>query len=145
VPEASLTPHGPGFSFIDEIVESSPEAGTLTAKKSLDPELPFFRDHFPGNPLMPGVLMVEAAAQAAGALIGAKRGEMNPAPFTLAQVSDFRLKRPVLPGQTLEISVTLDREFGQLCTFQARLNVEGSTVAGGSITLNTNGINPANQ
>ena len=81
--------------------------------------------------------MIEAAAQSAGALIGAKRGENDPVPFSLAQVSDFRMKRPVLPGQTLEISVTLDREFGGLCTFKARLRVEDTTVAAGSVTLNT--------
>src|ERR1039457_2659280 len=63
----SLTPHGPGFSFIDsfEIIESQKRG---RGRKWLDPAAPFFADHFPGNPLMPGVLLIECAAQAAGVL-----------------------------------------------------------------------------
>ena len=62
----SLTPHGPGFSFLDsfEILEPGKRG---RGRKWLNPKLAFFADHFPGNPLMPGVLLVECAAQAAGA------------------------------------------------------------------------------
>ncbi|MEZ5404903.1 MAG: hypothetical protein R3F23_01650 [Verrucomicrobiia bacterium] len=63
----SLTPHGPGFSFVDSFVWDDSQK-QLTAKKWLDPKLSFFADHFPEKPLMPGVLLVECAAQTAGVL-----------------------------------------------------------------------------
>ncbi len=131
-----LTPHGPGFSFIDsiEIVESG---HLLRASKWLDPKSPFFGDHFPGNPMMPGVLLVECAAQAAGALWGSIQKQSKPKAFMLAKVQDFRFKQPVLPGQTLTIEVTLEKDFGALAQFNIELSVAGKPVAGGSVILSS--------
>jgi len=130
----SLTPHGPGFSFLDSFAASLPEKrghGT----KWLDPAMPFFADHFPGQPLMPGVLLVECGAQAAGALWGALRGEPEPVPFALAQVVQFKLLQPVLPGQTLTIDAALENELGSLAQFAVALTVGEREVARGRIVL----------
>lgn len=134
---SALTPHGPGFSFLDEIVSVDTEQKKLIGQKRLDPSLPFFADHFPGQPLMPGVLLIEAAAQAAGALIGASRSSDSQERYFLAQVSDFRLRRPVLPGQVLEIEVSQEKDFGSLVSFNSVLKVAGNVVAKGRLTLNT--------
>jgi 3-hydroxyacyl-[acyl-carrier-protein] dehydratase len=130
----SLTPHGPGFSFLDTFATRVPEKrghGT----KWLDPAMPFFADHFPGQPLMPGVLLVECGAQAAGALWGALLGAAAPIPFVLAQVVQFKLLQPVLPGQTLAIEAALENELGSLAQFAVALTVGEREVARGRIVL----------
>ncbi|HTS17659.1 MAG TPA: 3-hydroxyacyl-ACP dehydratase FabZ family protein [Verrucomicrobiae bacterium] len=124
----SLTPHGPGFSFLDsfEILEGGRSG---RGHKWLNPQSPFFADHFPGNPLMPGVLLIECAAQAAGVLWE------QPGAAYLAGVRDFRFRKPVLPGQTVDIDVTLDKEMGAFAQFDAVLSVGPVVVAQGKLTL----------
>lgn len=124
----SLTPHGPGFSFLDsfEILELNKRG---RGRKWLSPAAPFFMDHFPGNPLMPGVLLIECAAQAAGALW------QQPGAVHLAGVNHFRFLSPVLPDQTLEIEVSLEREFGDLAQFDSVLSVGRTVVTQGKLTL----------
>ena len=130
----SLTPHGHGFSFLDafEVTTSGREG---RGRKWLDPKLAFFADHFPRRPLMPGVLLIECAAQAAGALWASTLAADAPAHFTLAQVAQFKLQQPVQPGDTVETHVTLDKIFGPLAQFDVTLRVNDSEVARGRIVL----------
>jgi len=124
----SLTPHGPGFSFVDsfEIIEPRKRG---RGRKWLDPASPFFADHFPGSPLMPGVLLIECAAQAAGVLWQQSGGAF------LVAVGQFRFRKPVLPGQTLDIEVTLEKEMGAFAQFEAVLRVGPTVVSQGTLTL----------
>ncbi|MFH1066284.1 MAG: hypothetical protein V1746_00030 [bacterium] len=131
-----LTPHGPGFSFIDD-VEILEKGRSLRAVKWLDPAAPFFCDHFPEMPLMPAVLLAEAAAQAAGKLWASVHGQEKPQPYVLAQIERFRVKRNALPGQTLEIRVVLEKDFGALARFQAGVKVKDIDIAEGVIILGT--------
>jgi 3-hydroxyacyl-[acyl-carrier-protein] dehydratase len=126
----SLTPHGPGFSFLDaiEVLESGKRA---RGRKWLDPVSPYFADHFPGKPLMPGVLLIECAAHAAGALWKQEQA-------FLASVQQFRFTKPVLPGETVEIAVTLEKDFGALAQFDVILSVGQETVAQGKLTMSRN-------
>lgn len=133
----SPTPHGEGFSFIDsfEITRISP---SLTAKKLLRDNLPFFRDHFPNNPIMPGALLIESAAQAAG-ILWAETQPTLPAPLLfLAQVLAFKIVRVVRPNQTIQIIATIDRIFGSLAQFTVTVNESGLPVAFGKIVLSRN-------
>ena len=134
----SLTPHGAGFSFVDSVEALGGDPPRLRATKWLDPALPFFADHFPDRPLMPGVLIIEMAAQAAGALWG-RTGDSKAAPtaFSLAQVLDFRLRQSARPGDTLICEVQLERDFGALAQFSTQITLAGGdiVVALGKITL----------
>jgi 3-hydroxyacyl-[acyl-carrier-protein] dehydratase len=131
---SSLTPHGEGFSFLDAFeITSSPQRGRGT--KWLDPKLTFFADHFPGKPMMPAVLLIECAAQTAGALWASQLGPNTPAHFVLAQVLQFKILRSVLPGDKIETDVTFDAALGKLAQFEIVMSVDGNEVARGKIVL----------
>jgi 3-hydroxyacyl-[acyl-carrier-protein] dehydratase len=128
----SLTPHGPGFSFLDAFEIG---AGKGRGRKWLDPKLPFFADHFPGEPLMPGVLLIECGAQTAGALWASTLAQETGRAFILAQVVQFKIQKPVRPGDTLETEATLENSFGELAQFGLVLRVGETEVARGRIVL----------
>ncbi len=128
-----ITPHGPGFSFIDTV--ESIDDTKLRGRKYLDPGMPFFEDHFPGEPLMPGVLLVEACAQTCGALWGRRHGGAEMERYALAQVGEFRFREPVLPGAELVIDVELEKDFGSLARFKAAVRVDERVAAQGVLTL----------
>jgi 3-hydroxyacyl-[acyl-carrier-protein] dehydratase len=130
----SFTPHGPGFSFVDSFTWE--EAGrSLRTKKWLDAQLPFFADHFPGQPLMPGVLLIESAAQAAGVLWGELLKSTDQKHFMLAQVVSFKIQRSVWPDQTIEILVCLEKDFGSLAQFSVEIFEQTQSIGVGRIVL----------
>jgi len=131
---SSLTPHGEGFSFLDTFeITSSSQHGRGT--KWLDPKLPFFADHFPGKPMMPAVLLIECAAQTAGALWASLLGSATPVRFVLAQVLQFKILRSVLPGEKIETEVAFENSLGKLAQFEVVLSVNQIEVARGRIVL----------
>jgi len=130
----SLTPHGPGFAFLDAFEVTKPGKQGL-GRKWLDPALPFFADHFPGEPLMPGVLLVECGAQAAGALWASIHPTGASTHFELAQIVQFKLSAPVFPDETVETEVTFEQAFGPLAQFGVTLRVAAREVARGRLVL----------
>ncbi len=130
----TATPHGPGFSFLDrlDIVEPNKRARGV---KWLNPDSAFFADHFPGQPLMPGVLLIECAAQAAGAFWAQMTNRPPTTPVYLAGVQQFRFMKTVLPGQTVEVTVSLEKDFGSLAAFEAVVEVDQTVVAQGKLTM----------
>jgi 3-hydroxyacyl-[acyl-carrier-protein] dehydratase len=138
----SLTPHGPGFSFLDAF-ELTVAGRVGIGRKWLDPALPFFADHFPGQPLMPGVLLIECAAQTAGALWASTLAAEAPKHFVLAQVLQFKLQQPVMPGDTIQTEVSLENIFGPLAQFAVTLRVNQLEVARGRIVLSRPAVLPA--
>lgn len=103
-----LIPHRPPFLFVDEIVAETAES--LTARRRWRPEEDFYRGHYPGAPITPGVLLCEAVFQT-GALFLAREwqaahpGEKPSGVPLLAKVSDVRFRTPVYPGDTILIEV----------------------------------------
>lgn len=102
-----LIPHRPPFLFVDEIVSSAPDH--LVAKRTWRAEEDFYRGHYPGAPITPGVLLCEAVFQTAACHMalkakatGAKAGEGVP---LIAKISDVRFRSPVYPGDTITLEV----------------------------------------
>ena len=117
-------PHRPPFLFVDEIVEVNNER--IVTTKYADPEADFFRGHYPGRPVMPGVLICECCFQAGALLIAHRLGEFDESKGipVLTRIQDARFKQIVTPGQTLRIEVTLDEELHGAYFLTGRVTVE---------------------
>ncbi len=125
------TPHGPGFRFLDGFrVEGDRGIGHW----HLDPALFFFKDHFPGNPLVPAALLLESAAQACGAF-WMRNATGADSPLFVASIDAMRILGPAKPGETLEVRVELVRELGPLAQFEFETASAGRAVARGRVTL----------
>ncbi len=98
-------------------------------------ERSFFAGHFPGDPIVPGVLIGEALAQMAG-LVGLCDDDAPPTGGVLAQI-DLRLRRPVRPPAEIELHAAFERELGPLNQFAVKAICAGQTVAKGTLTLAT--------
>lgn len=135
-----LTPHGPGFRFLDDFTIQG-ESGI--GRWHLDPGLPFFKDHFPGDPLVPAALLMESAAQTCGAFwMHSAAGDEKTTLF-VASIDAMRVLAAARPGETLEIRVNLVRELGPLAQFEFETTSGNRAVARGRITLSRQ-LGPAN-
>jgi len=124
----SRLPHGISFRFVDRILEMIP-GKRVVALKNVSVDDPYLRDHFPGNPLMPGVLLVEAMVQTAGLLLPEGSSAV------LAQIKEARFRRPVVPGDQVRIEAEHRTGLGTLHRFTLRASVGGSLVAEAEIVL----------
>lgn len=107
-----LLPHRPPFLFVDRIIEYK-EGESIKALKRYTINEDYFRGHFPDTPIVPGVLMVESIAQAAGILAMTsfnKDGFKKPEIFFLSRISAVKFRKPVVPGDELIIEVNLIKE-----------------------------------
>jgi len=121
-----LLPHRYPFLLIDRIAACRP-GESITAIKNVTMNEPFFQGHFPGNPVMPGVLIIEAMAQAGGVLSHLTEQGTEPQPlYYLAGVDDARFRRPVTAGETLEIVVSTERVRRGMWRYSCTASVDGS-------------------
>lgn len=127
---AAILPHRYPFLLVDRVTELEP-GKRIVALKNVTFNERFFQGHFPGHPVMPGVLIVEALAQASGLLIGLSdaRPEGRDAMFYLAKVDNARFNRPVFPGDQLRLEVQLKRLIRSIGIFSARALVDDVEVA----------------
>jgi 3-hydroxyacyl-[acyl-carrier-protein] dehydratase len=129
-----VLPHRYPFLLVDRILEVSEDGTRAVAIKNVTANEPFFQGHFPDRAIMPGVLIVEALAQAGGAaLLGSAAREGKLA--MLAGLDGFRFRRPVVPGDTLRLEVTLLKMRGPIGRVHGRALVDGELVAEGEITF----------
>ena len=127
-----LLPHRPPFLFLDSIVELEKNE-KIVCERFVSPEEVHFEGHFPGRPVFPGVLMVEAVAQAGGVLCR-KSFEGNFENFILSEVRDTRFKRIVKPGDTLKITCKIEKIRKVFYWMSGEITVDGELAASVSFT-----------
>jgi beta-hydroxyacyl-ACP dehydratase FabZ len=124
-------PHNHPFVFIDKALHIN-EGEEGVGLKNVTVNEPYFRGHFPDNPVLPGVFIVEAMAQLGGLVIGSKEGESS---GVLGAVQDMRFLKPVVPGDQLVINVKVDGRLGQAVRFSGEAQVGREVVARGTFTI----------
>lgn len=125
----ALLPHRYPFLMVDRIEDIDGDNSAVGIKNVTFNE-PHFQGHFPSRPVMPGVLILEAMAQTAGAIcIEAADGLRPPGVVYLTSIDAARFRRPVVPGDTLQIRVTKLRQRMNLWRFKAAAVVDGLIVA----------------
>ncbi|MEN3942235.1 3-hydroxyacyl-ACP dehydratase FabZ family protein [Prosthecobacter sp. SYSU 5D2] len=131
----SSLPHGPAFRFIDEIISMDPGV-SATARWTLKGDEAFLEGHFPGRPLLPGVIMIESLAQLGGILAQSDRGENPLKNVRLTAVRQFKILGSIPPGETLTISAKRDAVMPGLVQVSGEiLTSTGTRLATGSIIL----------
>jgi 3-hydroxyacyl-[acyl-carrier-protein] dehydratase len=128
-----ILPHRDPFLLLDEVVELEPGA-RVVARKRVRADEWFLAGHFPGRPIMPGVLIVEALAQA-GAVAVLSEDENRGKLALFAGIDDVRFKRIVEPGDELELVCELERVRGPVGRGKARATVDGELAARGTLTF----------
>lgn len=134
-----VLPHRAPFLFVDRVIRLTPEKHII-AERTLHPEEFFFEGHFPGNPIMPGVLVTDALAQTSGLLWGLSKMAQGqdetgtPRLFFLAS-SSMKYKNPAIPGETVRLESYAKKSFGSLFSYEVQAYVGKKTVAQGTLTL----------
>jgi beta-hydroxyacyl-ACP dehydratase FabZ len=123
----SVLPHRYPFLLVDRIVEM--EADRVVGIKNVTLNEPFFTGHFPEFPVMPGVLIVEAMAQAAGVLVLRSIPDRANKLVLLAAIENARFRRPVVPGDQLRMEMTIVKRKASVAKIAGRATVDGQVVA----------------
>ncbi|OAT83610.1 3-hydroxyacyl-ACP dehydratase FabZ [Desulfotomaculum copahuensis] len=127
-----LLSHKPPFVMLDRI-EDVQAGESIHAYKNVSGSEPYFAGHFPGYPLLPGVLIIEAIAQAACALAVISRSQPAESRFFLAAVNRFRFLKPVFPGDRLDIEVSMIKAAGEGMVVEGEARVNNGVVARGQL------------
>jgi 3-hydroxyacyl-[acyl-carrier-protein] dehydratase len=128
-----ILPHRDPFLLLDEVIEIAPGERVVARKRVREDEW-YLRGHFPGRPIMPGVLIVEAMAQTGAVAVladEANRGKLA----LFAGIDDVRFKRIVEPGDELELTCELERVRGPIGRGKATATVDGELAARGTLTF----------
>lgn len=132
----AMLPHRYPFQLLDRVLawQSEPVL-KLTAIKNVTINEPFFQGHFPGNPIMPGVLIIEALAQASGVLaFVSQSAQENPKGlYYLVKIDNARFKRTVVPGDQLVLEVIQKRIMRGMGLYECEALVDGRQVASAEI------------
>jgi 3-hydroxyacyl-[acyl-carrier-protein] dehydratase len=136
----AILPHRPPFLFVDRVIKLIPDKMIITERLLL-PDEPHFAGHFPGKPIMPGVLITDGLAQTSGLLWGFSKKvktvteeQTSPEIFFLAAAT-MKYTHPAQPGDTLRMTATKDTTFGAFHSYTVEASAGRNLVAKGSLTL----------
>ena len=126
----TLIPHRYPFLLVDKVVDLDVDAKRIIAHKNVTINEPYFQGHFPGQPIMPGVLIIEALAQAGGVLTQLSLGrDAQSKLFYLVTVDNVRFMKQVVPGDVLELHVQVKRMIRNMAVYYGEAKVDGEVVA----------------
>ncbi|HEY1856533.1 3-hydroxyacyl-ACP dehydratase FabZ [Acidocella sp.] len=129
-----MIPHRYPFLLLDRMVDVR-HGHSAVGIKNVTVNEPFFQGHFPGHPVMPGVLIVESMAQTAAALVISTLGPEIGIPIVyFMSIENAKFRRPVVPGDQLRLSMTKDRRRGNVWRFNGVAHVDGVVVAEAGLT-----------
>ncbi len=126
----TLIPHRYPFLLVDKVVDLDIEGKRIVAHKNVTINEPFFQGHFPTQPIMPGVLIIEALAQAGGVLTQLSLGrDAQSKLFYMVKVDNARFSKQVIPGDVLELHVQVKRVIRNMAVYYGEAKVAGEIVA----------------
>jgi len=123
-----ILPHRAPFLLVDAVLELEP-GKRVVALKNVREEEPYFAGHFPGHPVMPGVLIVEAIAQAGGFMLMKEVKDRDAKLMYFAGIEEARFRRPVRPGEQLRLEVEMVYWRNNICKMAGKALVAGQVVA----------------
>jgi 3-hydroxyacyl-[acyl-carrier-protein] dehydratase len=130
----AFLPHGPEFRFVDRLLDLEP-GKTGVGEYTVRGDEPFLRGHFPGQPLFPGVLLVEAAAQVAGT-VAQSDPHIGPLPgLKLTAMRGIKILGTAAPGEVIRVEARILNRMGNLVQAQTTASVNGRVVMQGELTL----------
>jgi 3-hydroxyacyl-[acyl-carrier-protein] dehydratase len=130
----SSLPHAPPFVFVRELVNCDP-GRSVNARTWFDPDDPMFSGHFPGNPIVPGVIITEALAQAAGIAAASGYPENERPVFLLSAIRTMKFLQAVRPGNKIDLRADKMAATEALLQFKVSASVDGAIVAEGQLVL----------
>lgn len=131
-------PHGPEFRFLDRLLAL--DAGRSgTGEYTVRGDEPFLRGHFPGQPLLPGVLLIEAAAQLAGVVAQSDPGVAPLPGLKLAALRAVKILGSARPGEVVLLEAAISGRLGRLVQARVRASVSGRIVLEGELSLGGDG------
>jgi len=119
------------FQMIDAVEDLDPDRGTIVARAEVPMESTVFEGHFPGSPLVPGVLLIETMAQASGFML-LRRMKFEKMPF-LANVSTAKMRTFVEPGEVLRVEAELEHDGSGYAATRARISRDGKKICDGQL------------
>ena len=123
----AVLPHRDPFVWVSRVLACEPGA-TIHAQLDVDPDLALFKGHFPGHPVFPGVIIMEALAQAASFCLLMDRGAEGALGF-LTGIDKAKFRRQVAPGETLDLKARIVKASSRLCVAEVEASVDGQVCA----------------